>query len=60
MVSRLSEALTKAVNSPQVRARLDGAGFEFVGSTPAAFAEELSGSVATYRKIVTQAGIKPE
>jgi tripartite-type tricarboxylate transporter receptor subunit TctC len=60
VVSRLSAALTQAVNSPEVRSRLDGAGFEFVGSSPKEFATLLSSSVDTYRKIVTQAGIEPE
>lgn len=60
VLSKLSGELIKAVNSPEVRSRLDGAGFEFVGSAPKEFSELLSGSVDTYRKIVTEAGIKPE
>ncbi len=60
ILSKLSAEMTKAVNAPEVRARLEGAGFEFVGSTPKEFADLLSGSVDSYRKIVTQAGIKPE
>jgi tripartite-type tricarboxylate transporter receptor subunit TctC len=60
VLSRLSGELIKAVNAPEVRSRLDGAGFEFVGSSPKEFADLLSGSVETYRKIVTQAGITPE
>jgi tripartite-type tricarboxylate transporter receptor subunit TctC len=60
VLAKISAELTKAVNSPEVRSRLDGAGFEFVGSSPKEFAELLSSSVETYRRIVTQAGIKPE
>jgi tripartite-type tricarboxylate transporter receptor subunit TctC len=60
VLSRLSAELTRAVGSPEVRSRLDGAGFEFVGSSPQEFADLLSGSVDTYRKIVTKAGIRPE
>jgi tripartite-type tricarboxylate transporter receptor subunit TctC len=60
VLSKLSGELLKAVSSPDVRSRLDGAGFEFVGSTPKEFSDLLSGSVETYRKIVTGAGIKPE
>jgi tripartite-type tricarboxylate transporter receptor subunit TctC len=60
VLAKLSAEMTKAVNSPEVRSRLEGAGFEFVGSSPKEFADLLSGSVDSYRKIVTQAGIKPE
>jgi tripartite-type tricarboxylate transporter receptor subunit TctC len=60
VLEKISAGLVKAVNSPEVRSRLDGAGFEFVGSSPKEFAELLSSSVETYRKIVAQAGIKPE
>ncbi len=60
IVARISAELAAAVASPDVRARLDGAGFEFVGSSPKEFADLLSGSVDSYRKIVTQAGIRPE
>jgi tripartite-type tricarboxylate transporter receptor subunit TctC len=60
VLSRLSAELTKAVNSPDVLSRLEGAGFEVVGSSPKEFGDLLAGSVDTYRRIVTRAGIKPE
>ena len=60
VLSRLSAELTKAVNSPDVLSRLEGAGFEVVGSSPKEFGDLLAGSVDSYRKIVTRAGIKPE
>jgi tripartite-type tricarboxylate transporter receptor subunit TctC len=60
IVAKLSAELSAAVASPDVRARLDGAGFEFVGSSPKEFGDLLSGSVDSYRKIVNQAGIRPE
>ena len=60
VLAKLSAELRNAVASPDVRSRLDGAGFEFVGSSPNEFADLLSGSVGSYRKIVNQAGIRPE
>ncbi len=60
VLSRLSAELTKAVNSPDVLSRLEGAGFEVVGSSPKEFGDLLAGSVDSYRRIVTRAGIKPE
>jgi tripartite-type tricarboxylate transporter receptor subunit TctC len=60
IVSRLSAELAKIAASPDVRSRLEAAGFEVTGSTPQEFAQILSSSVELYRKIVTDAGITPE
>jgi tripartite-type tricarboxylate transporter receptor subunit TctC len=60
IVSRLSGELAKIAASPDVRSRLEAAGFEVTGSTPQEFAQILASSVEVYRKIVTEAGITPE
>ncbi len=60
VVGKLSAEMTKAVNAPDVRARLEAAGFEVLGTSPQAFQQLLSSSVEVYRKIVTEAGIRPE
>lgn len=60
VVAKLSAEMTKAVNAPDVRARLEAAGFEVLGTSPQAFQQLLSSSVEVYRKIVTEAGIRPE
>ena len=60
VVAKLSAEMTKAVNAPDVRARLEAAGFEVLGTSPQEFQQLLSSSVEVYRKIVTEAGIRPE
>ncbi len=60
IVRRLNAEILAAIEAPEVKARLEAAGFEVEGRGPEAFAEELSGSVETFRRIVTQAGIRPE
>ena len=60
IVNRLNAELVRALQSAEVRARLEGLGFDVVGNSPQEFADLLSRSVDTYRRIVNQAGIKPE
>lgn len=60
VVSQMSAAVAKALGFPDVRARLDAAGFDVRTNTPQEFADEIAKSYEIYRKIVTDAGIQPE
>jgi tripartite-type tricarboxylate transporter receptor subunit TctC len=60
IVQRLNEALNRAVQSPEVRERLDLQAFEPVGGTPQQFAEYVKAEVAKWARIVQQTGTKPD
>jgi tripartite-type tricarboxylate transporter receptor subunit TctC len=57
---RLNAEIMKAIQAPEVKARLEGAGMPVTGSTPEVFAKMVRDDIETFRKIVTSAGIKPE
>lgn len=59
-VNQFNAAVVKALGFPEVRARLEAAGFEVRSDSAKAFAEEIASSHAIYRKIVSEAGIQPE
>ena len=58
----LSTALPhiKAVQSPDVRGKLEAAGMPVVGTSSDEFARMVKDDIETFRKIVINAGIKPE
>jgi tripartite-type tricarboxylate transporter receptor subunit TctC len=60
VVNRLSEAFIRMVKSPEITARLEGDGNVVVGSTPAQFRQMLQTEMATWRKVVSENGIKLE
>ena len=60
IVNQVNAAVVKALGFPDVRARLEAAGFEVRGSTPREFADGLEKNYTTYQKIVTEVGIQPE
>ena len=60
IVTRLNRELRKAIETPEIRSRLETLGFDVAGNTPQEFAALLYSSVETYRRIVNEAGIKPE
>ncbi len=60
IVNQVNAAVVKALGFPDVRARLEAAGFEVRGNTPQEFAEGIAKGYETYRKITAEAGIKPE
>jgi tripartite-type tricarboxylate transporter receptor subunit TctC len=59
-VRRLHAEIMNAIENPDVRTRLEAAGFEVGGRSPEAFGELLSTSVEIFRKMITQAGVQPE
>jgi tripartite-type tricarboxylate transporter receptor subunit TctC len=60
VVARFNEASSKAIADPEVKARVEGLGYEVTGSTPDQFQKQIDKTVEIYRRIVTTAGIKPE
>jgi tripartite-type tricarboxylate transporter receptor subunit TctC len=60
IIAQLNAAVLKAVGYPDVRARLETAGFEIKGNTPQEFSGVVAKSQEVYSKIMTEAGIKPE
>jgi tripartite-type tricarboxylate transporter receptor subunit TctC len=60
VVNRLSEAFIRMVKSPEITARLESDGNVVVGSTPAQFRQMLQTEMATWRKVVSENGIKLE
>jgi tripartite-type tricarboxylate transporter receptor subunit TctC len=60
IVNRLHQAVAKALESTDVRTRLESAGFELRNTSQQAFAEAVRNSYSMYQQIVSGAGIKPE
>jgi tripartite-type tricarboxylate transporter receptor subunit TctC len=60
ILKRLNAEIVKAVQSPDVRAKLEAAGMPVVGTGAEEFARMVKDDIETFRRIVTAAGIKPE
>ncbi len=60
IVKRLNEETLRALNVPDVRAKLDPQGFEIEGTTPEAAREHIRRELAKWAKVVAAAGIKAE
>ena len=59
-LEQIDQALLQAMDSPAVRARLPGLGFEPVMSTPEASAARLRSEGEKWARVIRTAGIKPE
>jgi len=57
IVKRLHDETLRAMNVPDVRARLDQQGFEIEGSTPEACREYIRSELAKWAKLVAAAGL---
>lgn len=60
VIDRLQKEIAKAVQLPDVKARLAGLGAEPIANTPAEFAVMIKGETAKWGKIVKDANIKVE
>jgi tripartite-type tricarboxylate transporter receptor subunit TctC len=60
IVQRLNEAVNRAVQSPDIRERLEGLAFEPVGGTQSAFAEYVKAEIAKWGKVVRETGAKSD
>ena len=59
-MKRYNAEIVKAVQSPDVRAKLEAAGMPVVGTSAEEFAKMVKDDIETFRRIVNAAGIKPE
>ena len=59
-VRRLNAEIVKAINAPEVKAKLDEAGFLVVGSSPEELAASMKTDIERMGRVVKAAGIKPE
>jgi tripartite-type tricarboxylate transporter receptor subunit TctC len=60
IVNRLSSEVTKAVQAPDVKAKLIQQGVESDGTTPAEFAKIMQSEIQRYGKIIRESGAKPD
>ena len=60
VAAKLSDAFIRMVKTPEITARLESDGNVVVGSTPAQFRQMLQTEMATWRKVVSENGIRLE
>jgi tripartite-type tricarboxylate transporter receptor subunit TctC len=60
VVTRLHGELVKILKQPDVVQKLDGLGFEIVGSSPEQFAAYIKSEIKKWEKVVKASGAKPE
>ena len=60
ILRRVNAEIVKAVQSPEVRGKLEAAGMPVVGTSAEEFARMVKDDIETFRRIITAAGIKPE
>jgi tripartite-type tricarboxylate transporter receptor subunit TctC len=60
VVARLHGEFVKILKHPDVVQRLDGLGFEIVGSTPEAFGAYIRSEIRKWEKVVRASGAKPD
>ncbi len=58
VIRRLNQEVVRALNQPDVKEKLIGAGVEVVGTTPEQFAAEIRSEIAIMAKVIKDAGIK--
>jgi len=58
VVNRMNAEMLKMLQGQEVKKRLDGLGFEAVGSSPNQFAQQIAAELAKWSKFIKQAGIK--
>ncbi|HKA43449.1 MAG TPA: tripartite tricarboxylate transporter substrate binding protein [Burkholderiales bacterium] len=60
IVTRLHDETVKALHFQDVKERLDGLGFEIVGSTPEQFGAYIKSEIGKWEKVVKASGAKPD
>ena len=60
IVMRLHREIVSALNSPEVKPKLDEGAFAVIGNTPEEFAAMMKSGFEVYGKAIKAAGLKPE
>jgi tripartite-type tricarboxylate transporter receptor subunit TctC len=60
VIARLNTSVRKALDTPDIRDKLEQQGVETEASTPEAFGQIVSNDIEKWRKIITTAKIKAE
>jgi len=60
VVTRLHGEAVRALKAPEVKERLEAAGFEIVGSTPEAFATYIKTEISKWREVAVASGTKAD
>jgi tripartite-type tricarboxylate transporter receptor subunit TctC len=60
VIRRINEVVVKALNHPEVRARVEEQGYKPGGDSPEAFGKFVRAEVDKFARVIKTAGIKPE
>ena len=60
IVAKLNAEMNKALASPDVKDKLQGAGIEVAGGTPQQLADFIGSEIVKWKKVADAAGIQPE
>jgi tripartite-type tricarboxylate transporter receptor subunit TctC len=60
VVTRLNAETVRALRDPQLRERLEGLGFEVVGSSPEEFGARIRDETARWARIIRESGAKAD
>jgi tripartite-type tricarboxylate transporter receptor subunit TctC len=60
IIDRLNSDTVRALNSPEVRERLQGLGADPVGNTPEQYTAFMQNEIAKWGRVIKAAGIKGE
>ena len=60
IVARLNDAMVRALRSSDIRARMEGIGFDVVAGTPEEFGRFMKEELERWTKVVQRGGITPD
>ncbi len=60
IVSRINDITVKVLNHPDVRAHVEGQGYQPVANSPEAFGKFVKSEVEKFARVIKTAGIRPE
>jgi tripartite-type tricarboxylate transporter receptor subunit TctC len=60
IVAKLNAEINKALKQPDVTAKLEGAGIQVQGGSPADYAALIKSDLAKWKKVIDAAGLQPE